>query len=80
MRSMSLRWSTALIPFLAFATSVGAQQPPPTTPPPSAVTTSAGNIKIERLATLEYPWGMAVLPGGRLLINGCDLVGWLRKL
>jgi glucose/arabinose dehydrogenase len=69
MRSMSLRWSTSLIPLLTVAASVGAQQPQPTSPPPSAVSTSAGNIKIERLATLEYPWGMAVLPGGRLLIT-----------
>jgi glucose/arabinose dehydrogenase len=33
------------------------------------VSSSAGNIKIERLATLEYPWGMALLPDGRLLIT-----------
>jgi len=69
MHSMSLRWSTFLIPLLTAATPVGAQQPQPTIPPPSAVSTSAGNIRIERLASLEYPWGMAVLPGGRLLIT-----------
>lgn len=40
-----------------------------TTPPPDTVTSSAGSIKIERLATLELPWGMALLPDGRLLIT-----------
>jgi glucose/arabinose dehydrogenase len=69
MRSMSLRWCASLIPLLAVAASVGAQQQQPTNPPPSAVSTSAGNIRIERLATLEFPWGMAVLPGGRVLIT-----------
>ena len=38
-------------------------------PPPDVVSSSAGNIRIERLATLEYPWGMALLPDGRLLIT-----------
>jgi glucose/arabinose dehydrogenase len=37
--------------------------------PPDVVSSSAGNIKVERLATLEYPWGMALLPDGRLLIT-----------
>ena len=69
MHSMSLRRSSFLIPLLAAAAPVAAQQQQPTTPPLSVVTTSAGNIRIERLATLEYPWGMAVLPGGRLLIT-----------
>ena len=69
MRSMSLRCSSFLIPLVAAGASVEAQQQQPTPPPPSVVTTSAGNIRIERLATLEYPWGMAVLPGGRVLIT-----------
>lgn len=69
MSSLSLRWSSLLLALMAGATSARAQQPQTPTPPPSVVTTSAGNIRIERLATLEYPWGMAVLPGGRLLIT-----------
>ena len=40
-----------------------------TTPPPDVVSSSAGNIRIERLTTLEFPWGMALLPDGRLLIT-----------
>jgi glucose/arabinose dehydrogenase len=67
MHSLRLRSSTLLISLLAIVTSVGAQAPP--NPPPNAVSSSAGNIRIERLATLEYPWGMAVLPGGRVLIT-----------
>ena len=54
--------------FLVVATSAYGQTPS-TSPPPDTVTSSAGNIKIERLATLEFPWGMALLPDGRLLIT-----------
>src|SRR5687767_6958426 len=36
---------------------------------PPMVRSSAGNMRIERLATLELPWGLAVLPDGRLLIT-----------
>jgi glucose/arabinose dehydrogenase len=59
--------SALLISLLAIGTSVGAQPQP--SRPPDAVSSSAGNIRIERLATLEYPWGIAVLPDGRLLIT-----------
>jgi aldose sugar dehydrogenase len=37
--------------------------------PPDVVSSGAGNIRIERLTALEFPWGMAVLPDGRLLIT-----------
>jgi glucose/arabinose dehydrogenase len=70
MRIPSQCSSALLISLLATATSTGAQAPAaPPPPPPNAVVSSAGNIKIERLATLEYPWGLAVLPDGRLLIT-----------
>jgi glucose/arabinose dehydrogenase len=68
MRSQSLRSSTLLISLLAITTSTGAQAPA-ASPPPSVVTSSAGSIRIERLATLEYPWAIAVLPDGRFLIT-----------
>ncbi len=71
MRFTSLRSSILPISLLALAPSIGAQAPtnPPPPPPPSVVSSSAGSIRIERLATLEYPWGIAVLPDGRLLIT-----------
>ncbi len=37
--------------------------------PPVVIASSAGDLRVERLATLEYPWGMARLPDGRLLIT-----------
>ena len=60
---------SAVLPLtlLAFAASIEAQTP--ATPSPDVVASSAGDVRIERLATLEYPWGMAVLPDGRLLIT-----------
>jgi glucose/arabinose dehydrogenase len=36
---------------------------------PTSVASSAGTLKIERLVTLEFPWGMCYLPDGRLLIT-----------
>src|SRR5215212_5510477 len=37
--------------------------------PPDVVSSTAGSLKVERLATLEQPWGMALLPDGKLLIT-----------
>lgn len=39
------------------------------TRPGDATQSTTGNVRIERLATLELPWGMAYLPDGRLLIT-----------
>jgi len=55
--------------FPCVAAAAGAQRPQPNTRPPDTVASSVGNIRITRLATLEYPWGLAALPGGRLLIT-----------
>ena len=37
--------------------------------PPPVLPSSAGPIRIERLASLEFPWAVAQLPDGRLLIT-----------
>ena len=37
--------------------------------PPQTVSSSAGQIRVERLASLEFPWAVAPLPDGRLLIT-----------
>ena len=58
-----------LLVVLAIAANAVAQQPGPPSPPPMVVSSSAGEIRIERLATLEFPWGLAYLPDGRLLIT-----------
>lgn len=36
---------------------------------PDTVSSSTGELRVERLATLEFPWGTALLPDGRLLIT-----------
>jgi glucose/arabinose dehydrogenase len=67
--SSFIRLTTIATFFLATCAAAYAQTPTPGPPPPNVVSSSAGNIKIERLATLEQPWGMALLPDGRLLIT-----------
>src|SRR5687768_13586761 len=37
--------------------------------PPATVSSSAGQIRVEKLASLEFPWAVAALPDGRLLIT-----------
>ncbi len=48
---------------------LAAQDKPQADRPPDSVETSAGRLRIEKLATLEFPWGMDVLPDGRVLIT-----------
>jgi aldose sugar dehydrogenase len=68
MRLLNLFSSLALAASTLAASTLAAQQQPPA-PPPGVVMSSAGNVRIEKLATLEFPWGMAVLPDGRVLIT-----------
>lgn len=56
---------TALV--LMFTSPARAQ--PAASATPEVVSSSAGPLRVERLATLEQPWGMALLPDGRLLIT-----------
>jgi glucose/arabinose dehydrogenase len=52
------------------AASVLAQGKPESPEPlPEVISTINGDLRGERLATLEFPWGMALLPDGRLLIT-----------
>lgn len=37
--------------------------------PPMEVNSTAGTLKVEHLASLEFPWGMCSLPDGRILIT-----------
>lgn len=53
---------------LAAAPVLAAQQAP-AAPPPTELRTQAGAVSVEPLARLDNPWGMAYLPGGRLLIT-----------
>lgn len=39
------------------------------TPSANVTTRATGSVRMEQLATLEFPWGMAYLPDGRLLIT-----------
>ncbi len=70
MHPLSLRLipAAALVLF-ALAHTSWSQTPTPASPPPNTVSSSAGDLKVERLATLEFPWGLALLPDGRLLIT-----------
>jgi glucose/arabinose dehydrogenase len=53
----------AALPAVVFA------QAKPQSPPPTTVSSSAGQIRVEKLAALEFPWAVAALPDGRLLIT-----------
>ena len=60
---------TTAIGILLFTFITSAYSQTTNTTPPDVISSSAGNIRIERLATLELPWGMALLPDGRLLVT-----------
>lgn len=59
----------AILLTLAAAATAGRAQTAAPPPLPQSVPSAGGDIRVERLATLEFPWGMALLPDGRLLIT-----------
>ncbi|HKO60696.1 MAG TPA: PQQ-dependent sugar dehydrogenase [Pyrinomonadaceae bacterium] len=61
--------SAAALVLCALAHPNRSQTQNPASLPPNVVSSSAGDLKVERLATLEFPWGLALLPDGRLLIT-----------
>jgi glucose/arabinose dehydrogenase len=69
MYAMSIRLSAVLILIVALVPAAVAQTASAPPPPPDVLSSSAGTLRVERLATLEFPWGMALLPDGRLLIT-----------
>jgi glucose/arabinose dehydrogenase len=51
----------------AWAANVAAQDPPAAEP--TFVDSTEGRLRVDTLATLQFPWGMALLPDGRILIT-----------
>jgi glucose/arabinose dehydrogenase len=63
---MQLMRTAAIGALSAIAAAAGSAQ---TTTPPTVTQHGAGSVRVEQLAALEFPWGMAYLPDGRLLIT-----------
>ena len=68
MKPVVIRLVTAAVLLLALVAGARAQGAG-NAAPPDVVSPSAGSLRVERLATLEFPWGMALLPDGRVLIT-----------
>jgi glucose/arabinose dehydrogenase len=64
---MLQRLRVAVMAVLSLCTSVAVQSAADASG--EVVQTKAGPVEVERLATLVEPWGMSVLPDGRLLVT-----------
>jgi len=64
----TIRSATALAAALVAAAAAHAQAAQQTTSA-ETISTQSGLVHVERLATLDNPWGMTFLPDGRLLIS-----------
>jgi aldose sugar dehydrogenase len=62
---VALRAAAVLMLACTWPVDAGAQAPAP----PDVVSSTAGDIRVERLATLEFPWGLSLLPDGKVLIT-----------
>lgn len=67
MRASVLSAAVAAVSSAIVAAHVAAQEQP--APPPELVGSSEGQLRVEQIATLQFPWGMALLPDGRILIT-----------
>ncbi|HWS99759.1 MAG TPA: PQQ-dependent sugar dehydrogenase [Pyrinomonadaceae bacterium] len=67
MNTLLIRFTATATLLLALVAMARAQTP--SAAPPNVVSSSAGNVNVERLATLEFPWGLALLPDGRVLVT-----------
>ncbi len=67
MHSFWVRIAAAAAFLFVFCPPLHAQEPDAEYP--RTVSSSIGELQVERLATLEFPWGMALLPDGSLLIT-----------
>jgi aldose sugar dehydrogenase len=67
MRHTAVTAVMAVCVSIGYAGAAGGQTTQPA--PPDVVPSSAGELRVQRLATLEFPWGLAPVPDGRLLIT-----------
>ena len=67
--SLSFARLSGVAALIFSCTAVSVAQTAAAAAPPDVVSSTAGSLRVERLATLEQPWGMALLPDGRLLIT-----------
>lgn len=63
------KFIAALIGLLAAGSVLAQNKPASPEPLPEVITSIHGNLRAEKLADLEFPWGMALLPDGRVLIT-----------
>ena len=66
---MSRRLALASAATLAATLPLTVAAQPPQDSLPSTLRTQSGVVRVERLAALAAPWGMALLPDGRLLVT-----------
>jgi glucose/arabinose dehydrogenase len=59
----------ALLGVFATGSVLAQEKPDAPQPLPEVISTINGDLRAQQLATLEFPWGMALLPDGRLLIT-----------
>lgn len=63
------KFVATLIGMLASANVLAQDKPASPQPLPEVISTIHGDLRAEKLATLEFPWGMALLPDGRVLVT-----------